>query len=135
VLQWAPQLSRIRRVEISGFWFKVPGGGVDGVTAGPATGKYAEAARLEVERRKERMEKAVEVLRLASDLRVVILTWKELGRSSGEWDEGWEARRAVLSPLEGLRIKDVRFEIGEIVAEEDVVACFEEYVRELNRVS
>lgn len=144
-------LERIRRVEIVGFWAPVPEGGV--VAAGALASLYGLDAGYkafagvekeevvpwpygrvvweEVRRRRERVQRAVDVLVLARDLRTVVITWKEISRRDGEGDEGWEARREALRPLGKLR-GWVRFSTGDSVAPENIVEGLRAFAKELN---
>lgn len=146
-------LERMRRVEIVGFWHHIPEGGVVNLGAlvnlynlesefgavhavgqqqkGMMAWPYGRVAWEEVCRRRERIQRVVDVLVLATELRSVVVTWKEIGRREGEVDEGWEVRRECLRSLEKLR-GWVRFKTGDLLAREDVVEGVTEFVKELN---
>jgi hypothetical protein len=113
----------LRRVELVCFWQRcwARANGVD--SGGPAWE--------EVERRGKRVGRVVEVLRAASGLRTVVVSWKEVGGREGEVDDGWVVRREVLRPLERLK-GVVGFRAGELVAGEEVMGELARYLRELN---
>ncbi|KAF2401197.1 hypothetical protein EJ06DRAFT_381339 [Trichodelitschia bisporula] len=127
----AAVLRRVRRVCLSLFWHPVLG-----VGAGGKLGGYAAVLCAEVERRRERVARAVEVLRQAEDLRVVEVGWMEVPRRRGEEGDGeweWALRRRVLEPLGELQNRGVRFVVGDVCGGREVEGRFAESVGYLDK--
>jgi hypothetical protein len=125
-------LKRMRKVEICFFWHKLPEGGV---STGPAlanAGVYGNVIVSEIEKRKDRVQRVIDVLDRAQRLGTILITWKEVPRRKEEEEESgaWEVRRQILSPLE--KVQGVRFLVGDCVSSAAVEAGIDQFVRALD---
>lgn len=129
-------LSRIRRLELNLFWHRLPGGGVANAALINEGGDYGSVYRSEVDKRVERLHRAVDVLKRAQDLVVVSVTWKEIPALKGEEQTDWKARERVMSALSGLGgMRGVRIIPGDIVADDEIEIRVLAFIQELNRAS
>jgi hypothetical protein len=125
-------LKRMRKVELCFFWHRLP---VGGVSTGPALANaagYGNVVVSEIEKRKERVQRVIDVLERAQSLGTILISWKEVPRWKDEEEEknAWEVRQQILSPLE--RVKGVRFLVEDCVASAPVEAGIDQFVRALD---
>jgi hypothetical protein len=128
-------LSRMRRVELGCFWYRVPGGGVGGMVGALANinAAYGGVCRTEVQKRRERVQRIVEVLQKAERLSVLRVTWKEIPTRKDEEDEEWDVKQGILEPLRGVRV--VRLLPGDIIASDKVEKGLVGFLRELDNAT
>jgi len=86
----------------------------------------------EVEKRRVRLQRVVDVFERACCLGAVVISWKEVPRRKEEEEESgaWEVREQVLGPLE--RLRGVRFLVGDCVGSTAVEEGLNRFIRGLD---
>ncbi|KIW06802.1 uncharacterized protein PV09_02482 [Verruconis gallopava] len=107
-------LANMRKVELNLFWHRLPDGGVANRALANSGSDYRTVFKSEIDKRVERLGRAVQVLKRAEQLRTVVLTWKEIPSRSGEEPADWPLKEKVLRTLGALR--GPKFVIGDLVA-------------------
>ena len=121
-------LRNMRKVELNLFWHRLPGGGIGSETVSDT---YGAVSMDECDKRVERLERVVQVLRRAEQLRSVTLTWKEIPPRPGE--EGpcdWAMKEKVLQTLGALT--GVRIIEGDLVTSSQTEQSIVAMIRHLN---
>ena len=122
-------LANMRQVELNLFWHRLPDGGIEQMSEGG--GVYEVVSKSEVEKRVERLGRAVQVLRRAERLQNVHLTWKEIPMRLGEeGPNNWDVKEKVLNTLSAFG--GVRIKAGDIVASNEVELSILQMIDRLN---
>jgi hypothetical protein len=123
-------LMNMRKVELNLFWHRLPDASIE--RAEGEAGNYEKLAEFEGDKRAERLERAVQVLRQAGQLTSVILTWKEIPTRPGEESQSdLRMKEKVLQSLGALT--RTRLTSGDIVASDAVEATILGQLHNLNR--